>query len=173
MPIPLLWLGAGAMAILAGAKYSNDKKLEESVSNLPGHSDIKVEPINGAIVTCGVYGFFEHTGIWVDGNILELKGNGLIRGISPVRFLHERSGEHIYIACDNNNIPLIHPDAADRAASELFSFSEYDVIKNNCHKFVWHCISGEDVPLTRFSELNQKMAERFATTIHWHPLASI
>jgi hypothetical protein len=170
MPIPLLWLGAGAIALLAGAKYSNDKSLEKSVSNLPGNTDIKVEPINGAIVTCGVYGLFEHTGIWVDGNILELKGNGLIRGISPNRFLEERSGDNIYIACDDNNAPLIHDGTAERAISRLFTYSEYDVIKNNCHKFVWNCVSNEDILLTRFSELNQKMAEQFATTIHWHPI---
>tara|TARA_R110002167_G_scaffold158659_1_gene353914 strand:+ start:75 stop:593 length:519 start_codon:yes stop_codon:yes gene_type:complete len=169
MPAPLLWLGASAIAILAGTKYSNDKQLKESVSSLPGSLDTKILPVNGAIVTCGVYGLFEHTGIWVDGNILELKGNGLIRGISPNRFLKERSGDYIYIACDSNNVPLIQSDATERAISRLFSYSEYDLIKNNCHKFVWHCISGEDIPLTRFSALNQKIAERFATTIHWHP----
>jgi hypothetical protein len=170
MPVPLLWFGAGAIALLAGAKYSNDKVLDKSVSGLPGKSDVKVAPINGAIVTCGVYGLFEHTGIWVDGDILELKGNGLIRGISPNRFLQERSGDNIYIACDDNVVPLIQVDTADRAISQLFSYSEYDVIKNNCHKFVWRCISGEDIPLTRFSELNQKMAELFSTTIYWHPI---
>ena len=63
MLAPLLWLGAGAIAMLAGAKYSSEKRLDESVNSLPGSSDLKVEPINGAIVTCGVYGFFEHTGI--------------------------------------------------------------------------------------------------------------
>jgi hypothetical protein len=170
MPVPLLWLGAGVIASLAAVKYSNDKKLQESVSSLPGNTDIKVVPKNGAIVTCGVYGLFEHTGIWVDGNILELKGNGLIRGISPKRFLQERSGDDIYIACGSNNIPLIQPETAERAISRIFSYSEYDVFNNNCHKFVWHCISGEDIPLTRFSALNQKIAERFATTIHWHPV---
>ncbi|WP_299071500.1 hypothetical protein [uncultured Paraglaciecola sp.] len=170
MPAPLLWLGAGVIAMLAGTKYSNGKKLEQSVSRLPGNSDEKVKPINGAVVTCGIYGLFEHTGIWVDGNILELKGNGLIRGISPNRFLQERSGDEIYVACGGNNTPLIQAGTADRAVSQLFSYSEYDVIKNNCHKFVWQCISGESNPLTRFSELNQKLAERFDTTIHWHPI---
>jgi hypothetical protein len=170
MPVPLLWLGAGAIALLAGAKYSNDKRLDQFVSRLPGNSDLEVEPVNGAIVTCGVYGLFEHTGIWVHGNILELKGNGLIRGISPNRFLEERSGDNIYIACADNKTPLIHPNTADRAVSRLFSYSEYDVINNNCHKFVWHCISGEDIPLTRFSELNKKMSEQFCSTIHWQPI---
>jgi hypothetical protein len=170
MPVPFLWLGAGAIAMLAGVKYSNDKRLGESVSHLPGNSDIKVEPVNGAIVTCGVYGFFEHTGIWVDGNIVELKGNGLIRGISPSRFLQERSGDNIYIACDDTNMPLVHPDAANRAISQVFTYSEYDVLNNNCHKFVWQCISGETLSLTRFSELNQKIAEHFTKSISWHPI---
>lgn len=170
MPAPLLWLGASAIAMLASVKYSNDKRLEESVGRLPGDSDIKVSPVNGAIVTCGVYGLFEHTGIWVDGNILELKGNGLIRGISPNRFLQERSGDYIYMACDSDNVPLTQDKTADRAISRLFSYSEYDVIKNNCHKFVWFCISGEEVPLTRFSELNERLAGQFATTIYWNPV---
>ena len=170
MPAPLLWLGAGAIAMLASVKYSNDKQLAKSVGRLPGHSDSKVKPINGAIVTCDVYGFFEHTGIWVDGNILELKGNGLIRGISPNRFLQERSGDNIYIACDDKDQPLIQAETAERAVSQLFSYSEYDVIKNNCHKFVWQCVSGEDFQLTRFSELNQKIAQHFTTTVNWHPI---
>jgi hypothetical protein len=170
MPAPLIWFGVSAITLFASVKYSNDKRLDESVGYLPGETDKKVDAVNGAIVTCGVYGLFEHTGIWVDENILELKGNGLIRGVSPNRFLQERSGDSIYIACDDNHIPLIQSETADRAISQLFNYSEYDVIKNNCHKFVWHCISGENIPLTRFSALNQKMAEHFETTIHWHPI---
>ncbi|MEP1446933.1 MAG: hypothetical protein ABJK37_12540 [Paraglaciecola sp.] len=171
MPAPLFWLGASAVAILASAKYSNDKLMEGAVERLPGNSKTIVKPRTGAIVTCGVYGLFEHTGIWVDGSILELKGNGLIRGVSPSRFLQERSGDDIYIACDTNHNPLVSPDASQRATSRLFSYSEYDVIKNNCHKFVWQCISGEDIPLTRFSILNQKISEHFSTFIHWHRMA--
>ena len=170
MPVPLLWLGAGAIALLAGTHYRNSKRFNESNSLISGHTNLAVDPINGAIVSCGVYGLFEHTGIWVNGNILELKGNGLIRCVSPSRFLQQRSGDYIYIACDDKHNPLIQLGAAERATSLLFSYSEYDVISNNCHKFVWHCISAENIPLTRFSKLNQKIAEHFATEIHWHPL---
>lgn len=168
MPAPLLWIGASALALFLGTKYSNDKRLNESVSCLPGNSDIEIEPINGAIVTCGVYGLFEHTGIWVDDNIIELKGNGLIRGVSANRFLQERSGDCIYIACDKNNIPLIDPEAAKRAVSQLFNYSDYDVIRNNCHRFVWYCISGQAQSITKFSALNNKISEKFNTTIYWH-----
>jgi hypothetical protein len=169
MPAPLLWFGMSAITLLAGVKYSNGKRFDEPASHLGGNTDHEVAPINGAVVSCGVYGLFEHSGIWVDGNILELKGNGLIRSVSPKRFLQQRSGDIICIACNHNNIPLIKADAVGRAMSLLFSYSEYDVINNNCHKFVWHCLSGEYIPLTRFSALNQKMAELFTTKIHWHP----
>ena len=170
MPVPLLWFGAGAIALLVGTNYRNYKRFNKSNSPISGHTNLAVDPINGAIVSCGVYGLFEHTGIWVNGNVLELKGNGLIRCVSPSRFLQQRSGDYIYVACDDKYNPLIQLGAADRATSLLFSYSEYDVISNNCHKFVWHCISAENIPLTRFSKLNQKIAEHFATVIHWHPL---
>jgi hypothetical protein len=65
---------------------------------------------------------------------------------------------------------LIQLGAADRATSLLFSYSDYDVISNNCHKSVWHCISAEVIPLSQFSKLNQNIAEHFATIIHWYPL---
>jgi hypothetical protein len=55
--------------------------------------------------------------------------------------LQQGSGDYIYIACDDKHNPLIHIGAADRAFSQLSSYSKYDVISNNCHKFVWHCIS--------------------------------
>ncbi|MGS2720076.1 hypothetical protein [Paraglaciecola aestuariivivens] len=171
MAAPLLWLGAGALAWLAKEHYDNNKITQSVVETLPGASLKAVAPKNGAVVCCGVFGMFEHTGIWVDGNIVELKGNGLIRGISPARFLKERSGENIYIACNENAQPLIDPDAASRAAAKLFSYSEYHVLNNNCHKFVWYCLSGQEVALSRFSDLNCQLADNFNTRICWHRLA--
>ena len=170
MPAPLLWLSVGALALLAKTKYSNDRILNDSVDIMPGMGDVPTRPKNGAVVCCGVFGWFIHTGIWLDGNIIELRGNGLIRAISPARFLHERSGEHIYIACDPSAKPLIQEQAIIRAAEKIFSYSEYDLIDNNCHKFVWQCLSGESQVITRFSELNLKMSEYFKTTLAWQPI---
>jgi hypothetical protein len=31
MPVPLLWLGAGAIALLAGTNYRNYKRFNESI----------------------------------------------------------------------------------------------------------------------------------------------
>jgi hypothetical protein len=169
MPAPLFWLGTSALALLASAKYSSDEILDESVGTRPGHSDIGVKPMNGAIVCCGVYEVFDHSGIWLDGNIVELKGNGLIRGVSPQRFLKDRSGEQIFIACDNQYQPLIEHGVAKRAASRLFEYSEYDMFRNNCHKFVWQCISEKDEQITRFAELNNQLSNQFKQVIHWQP----
>ena len=66
-----------------------------------------VKPIFGAIVYCGIAGVLDHTGIWLDDNtIVELDGNGLIKPISSQRFLAERSGKQIFIACDSLAQPL-------------------------------------------------------------------
>lgn len=170
MPAPLIWLGASALALLATTKHSNDKVLNACVDIMPGLGNKKVEPLNGAVVCCGVFGWFIHTGIWLDGSIIELKGNGLIRGISPRRFLNERSGDNIYIACNINDQPLIQKLAETRAAAKLFSYSDYDLINNNCHKFVWQCLSGEEHKVTRFSELNHRMSKYFDSSVTWQPI---
>ena len=167
MALPLLWLGAGALALLATKEYAQETRIKSRVSIMPGEGQNNVVPLDGAVVSCGIFGLFEHTGIWVDGNVIELKGNGLIRGISPSRFLHNRSGEFIYIACDQNNRPLVAELATQRATEQLFQYSEYHLFKNNCHKFVWQCISGQKLALTRFSDLNLRMAEFFNSDIHW------
>jgi hypothetical protein len=168
MAVPFLWVGAGVITLLAGAKYSKDQFLGDSVSTMPGQGEKSVTPINGSIVSCGVYEVFDHTGIWVDGNIIELKGNGLVRGISPQRFLENRSGEQIFIACDQHHQPLAHLSTAKRATEQLFNYSQYDVIHNNCHRFVWQCVSGNAEAVTRFSLFNTKISEHYAEQIHWH-----
>jgi hypothetical protein len=158
MPIPFLWIGAGA-AIFAGVKVADKRH-----SALTGAA---VVPVDGAIVSCGIFGVFEHTGVWLDGNIIELKGNGLIRAISAARFLAQRSGELISVACNEKGEPLVAGQAAERAVSKLYQYSEYDVLKNNCHRFVWHCISGSNEPLTRFSDLHKRLEKHFHCQVCW------
>lgn len=157
MALPLLFLGASALLLLASNESTKHKEPK------------RISPQNGAIVSCGVFGVLEHTGIWLNGNIVELKGNGLIRTISPQRFLQNRSGSQIYLACNQHDAPLISIAAAAKASELLFQYSEYDLIKNNCHKFVWRCISGEIASLTRFSELNRLLVKQFNCEIFWLP----
>lgn len=140
------------------------------VRHYPGETHSTVQPSNGGIVCCGIYGVFEHTGIWIDGNIVELRGNGLIRGVSPSRFLDDRSGDVISIVCDNSFQPLIDPQAASRTESRLFEYCEYDVITNNCHRFVWQCVSGQIAAITSFYDLNCALSKHFVSELNWCPI---
>ncbi|MCU7553985.1 hypothetical protein OCL06_05175 [Alteromonas sp. ASW11-19] len=173
MPLPLLWLGAGLAAAYATSQWVREQqKADGHIRHFPGEHAEQVKPVDGALVCCGIYGLFQHTGIWLGGNIIELKGNGLVRGISPERFLHNRSGERIYIACHSNHRPLVDPKAAARALARVYSYSEYDVLNNNCHRFVYEMITGEVKPITRFGELNAAVSRYFSACIHWQPMTA-
>ncbi|GAA6183315.1 MULTISPECIES: hypothetical protein [Alteromonadaceae] len=170
MPVPLIWLGAGIAALYAGDKVHRANKIKRQyVKHYPGEEQSFVHLQDGAIVCCGIFGVFEHTGIWVDGNIIELKGNGLIRGISPQRFLTKRSGECIYVVCNDLGEALISPHAAKTAVSKLYNYSDYDLIKNNCHRFVWRCVSNSEELITSFSDLNNALFGYFNSSLSWRP----
>ena len=168
MPVPLIWLGAGIAALYAGDKLNKSNRENRlRIHHYPGEGKRLIEPVNGALVCCGIYGMFDHTGIWVDGDIIELKGNGLIRGVSPDRFMENRSGEEIYILCDINGNALVAPNTTNNAVAKLYQYSEYHIISNNCHRFVWNCINGDDKKITSFKELNDELHQFFGCALSW------
>ena len=191
MPLPLLWLGAAAVSALAVKGLSDDRKSQQkqrsryrkvqTLIDLERHespiaiypSDMMsteqvVKPKVGAIVCCGIGGVLDHTGIWVDDNtIIELDGEGLIKPISVKRFTKERSGKHIFMACDSNAQPLACTEAAKKAMEQIFQMREYDVIDNNCHKFVWQCFQLDNKKVTTFKDLNLNLAKKFNRKIYW------
>lgn len=168
MPAPLIWLGAGIAALYASDKMAKaNQESRQRIHHYPGEGTSLVKPVNGALVCCGIYGMFDHTGIWVEGDIIELKGNGLIRGVSPERFMANRSGEQIFILCDINGNPLIAPSTDISAVAKLYQYSEYHVLSNNCHRFVWNCITGENQKITSFKELNDKLHQLFQCPLSW------
>lgn len=169
MPAPLIWLGAGLAALYAGDKLSKQHLRNNNIVNhYPGESDALVSPVNGSIVCCGIYGVFDHTGIWVDGDIIELKGNGLVRAISPERFLDNRSGDAIFVLCNGSEQPLVSENGLNNAVNLLYSYSEYDVLSNNCHRFVWQCVSDSNQKVTSFYELNTELSSFFSESLNWH-----
>lgn len=175
MAIPLVWLGAAAAATYMGIKHSH--KITQTrgfVDSFPGDSNVPVAPKNGAVVCCEVYSVLDHTGIWVDDTIVELNGNGLVRAISAQRFLAERSGNQIFIACDEFDEPLITHKTDARAISHVYEYREYDLLKNNCHRFVWEMVTGKSAShsagMTRFTDLNQHLSSLHDSPISWHVL---
>ncbi|TDF41741.1 hypothetical protein EYS14_02515 [Alteromonadaceae bacterium M269] len=171
MPLPLVWLGAGLTAIYAANKLSEKaQKYQGEVQHFPGESDVYVEPADGAIICCGVYEFFDHSGIFVEDSVIELHGSGLIKSVSYDRFLGDRSGEKAFVACDAQYRPLCDPDIVHKAVSRLYEYSEYDLINNNCHKFVWDCLSPYGERVTTFADLNRVLSNYFGSAIHWQPV---
>jgi hypothetical protein len=171
MPLPLVWLGAGVAAVFAGSKMAREnQKANGHIKHFPGECHQAVRPVNGSVVCCGIYELFQHTGIWVDGEIIELKGNGLVRAVSPSRFISERSGNRIYVACDEFLNPLTTANAARIASNHVFDYQEYDLISNNCHRFTAQCLLGHEVDVTLFADLNEIISSKFDTKIHWQPI---
>lgn len=169
MPAPLLWFGAACLGLYASNR-ANEAYLRSSstVGKLPGESNKRVTPKNGAIVTCGIYGVLDHTGVWVNGNIYELSGKGLIRSLSPERFLQNRTGKNIYVACDEHFMPLATDDVSRRCIDNLYEMRDYHLINNNCHQFVAEMLTGQRTRITSFSELNKALSSLFLTSINWH-----
>ena len=133
---------------------------------LPGDTLVNLAP--GSVVCCGIYGVFQHTGIYVgDDTIIELHGSGLVKGMSLRRFLDQRSGSQIFVAADSKGQALTERSAIDVASALLYSYSDYDVLNNNCHRFTWACISGNDSPVTTFGDLNQLLSRHFDRQVYW------
>ncbi|GIU50578.1 hypothetical protein TUM4438_37100 [Shewanella sairae] len=190
MALPLIWLGAAAIgaAIVIEEKEKQkevalkrqlgkatkkhvDGQSAELAPSLWQTGDRRVKPEAGGIVCCFVFGVIEHTGIWIgDNTLVELHGSGLVRAVSAERFLAGRSGSRIYQACNHNHQPLIAAKAFYQAQQAIFSYRDYDLFDNNCHRFVWRCISGEDCTVQSFGQLNNKIGSYFGEAVYWDEL---
>lgn len=183
MALPLIAAGIALGAALLHESNKNhykeleqkrkyfDPNREDGLIKAPSDSydgGLLVEPVTGSVVCCEVFNFLDHTGIWIDRDtIIELSNNGLVKSVSAERFLTERSGENIFVACDHKHQPIHNIKAADRAVSQLFTYREYDLINNNCHRFVNYCLTGEDEKISRFSSLNKSLSQLSGENIYW------
>ena len=193
MPLPLLWIGAGLVGAAVTAEHMREKAQEladkdelrrllrddaipydggeEGGVKMPSDvltSDTVVKPVPGTVVCCGVFGAFDHTGIWVEDDlIVELHGSGLIKAVSVARFLDNRSGVDIFAACDSTGEPLVIKGTSERALEQVFTYWKYEVRDNNCHRFVWQCISGEDRRVPDFADFNQLVAKQHNKMVYW------
>lgn len=172
MPLPLLWLGAAVSAAYAGNEIAKSLSCDEgNIALFPGErSTASVEPVNGAVVCCGIYDVLIHTGVWWEGMVIELAGTGLIRAVSAERFLANRSGDNIYTACKPSSMVMAEEAWALRGIDRLYTYSEYNVVQNNCHQFVAQCITACAPPVTRFGQLNKLLSQSCECMVSWHPV---
>lgn len=187
MAIPLILLGS---AIVGAGMLAEDRARRQKIElrrrlNIPQKAGIleprliqepslyeqnflRVKPVPGSIICCFVFGVIEHSGIWLgEDTIIELHGSGLIRAVSVQRFLAGRSGNNIFIACDAHHQPLVSSHCLEAASNQIFSYRDYDLFDNNCHRFVWECLTNESVAIASFETLSQKMAVHFKKSIYW------
>jgi hypothetical protein len=130
-------------------------------------------PVNGSVVCCGIFGALTHSGIWVNGGIIELSGSGLVRSVSPQRFIHDRSGEQIYVMANQHAEVLGADTAADFAQARIFEYLNYDVFNNNCHRFIANCYQFSDChEVMLFADLTKKLASYFSQPVVFYPMRS-
>lgn len=180
MPLPVLLAGAVVGAVLAHDNHKsflrqldndrdNSLKLDtgrEPSELLPSPKNVTMIP--GTIVCCEVFEAFIHTGVVIDDNtIVELHGSGLIRAISKKRFLDERSGQHIFAACDRLGRPLVFSLIQELASQDIFNYYEYHLLNANCYRHTWRWLTGEDITIERFKEFNQKLSQKAGSEVYW------
>ncbi len=125
----------------------------------------------GSLLVCEIFQLFEHTGIYIgDGLIVELQGTGLVRAVSAARFLQGRSGNQLAVASDRRGQPFSSEAAAARAIAQIYSYQQYDLIHNNCHRFSVSCITGRPEPVTSFFDLKTELKQFWRSEIDWRPL---
>ncbi|MFC4654479.1 MULTISPECIES: hypothetical protein [Rheinheimera] len=123
----------------------------------------------GAVVCCEIYHLFEHSGIYVgDGQVIELAGSGLVRALSLQRFLDQRSGEELHLATEPSGKIIGSAAAAERALVQVYSYQSYDLLRNNCHRFTYACVSGQSLPVTSFFDLKQELMRYWRFSPGWH-----
>lgn len=135
--------------------------------------DSAYKPLNGTVVCCGIYEKLTHSGIWLNEGIVELAGNGLIRTVSPDRFLAERSGQVIYGLGNATKEALASKNVAEMASKRLFHYEEYNVVTNNCHQFVARCFpSFTSKKVTLFNELNTLLVDFYQQPLYFYPFVN-
>ncbi|MCL1079777.1 hypothetical protein D5R81_17610 [Parashewanella spongiae] len=184
MPLPVVWIGGAIFSALLLAEKNNQRKNVElhrlrPLSKTEKKPSLKLTPSllnkgarkaklkNGSIVCCHVYGVILHTGIWIDGAIVELHGSGLVRVVSPERFLKDRSGEKIYVATQANGKVLFDLIAANRGKELVYQYRDYDLLKNNCYRFTYSCLSDSEEYINSFTEFNEYLIKHFQCDIYW------
>ncbi len=90
-----------------------------------------------------------------------------MRVVSNERFLKDRSGEKIYVAAQANGETLIDIVAVKKAKEQIYQYRDYDLIKNNCYRFIFSCLSGTEEYIDSFTEFNEYLIKHFNCDIYW------
>lgn len=142
--------------------------------------DLTASPIlPGTIARCPMLVGY-HTGIIIGSDrIVELTGSGRIQICSFKEFKdmsHGIASNKIEVACDHLGRPYSRSGWANRARMFKDRYTEYDLLKNNCHGFVLQCILGHSRTPHSCRTIEQAVLEECNSRgrIHWYvPISEI
>lgn len=129
----------------------------------------EVYPKRGSIVYCDLaFGYAEHSGVYIgDGRIVHLNGNGVVKAVSPKKFIDGKTAINIYVSCDSDACAVGCNRVADRAESWLDHQRDYNVILDNCHQFTSACLTGDLANSDNFMRLLKWTAEEKIGAKKW------
>ncbi len=130
-----------------------------------------VIPVKGSVVYCGLFGYAEHSGIYIgDNKIVHLDGSGIIEVVSPQQFIERLSGLNpamsIYVSCNDSSATGTNT-IAKRAKKMVGKNRKYHVILDNCHQFTSGCITGNFDNADNFLWMLKSTAGNKLSTNKW------
>jgi hypothetical protein len=123
----------------------------------------------------------DHSGIYIGNNevieIIEKDGKGCVQVTNLYDFVYSsvvRTGVTIYIAVDKLSKDVLYDNClVENAKKHIGKKNEYELLKNNCHSFVYKCIINENFDRItntwKFEHLS-KMIEKYMNknrSIEW------
>lgn len=144
--------------------------LEGSKLALSTLNEKSVIPKVGSIVYCNIIpGYINHSGVYIgDGKIIHRTSSGLIKETSPVEFMNAgvKLALCIWVSCKDEQ-PVGSELVAKRAKDKLYSYSEYNLICNNCYQFCSGCLSGNFENNSSFFSLLESDCEEYLGSNNW------
>lgn len=114
----------------------------------------QIEP--GSVVLCTLLEHAKHSGIYVGGGkIVHFDGSGVVEKVTPEVFVRRlkifnkvsvNTAVDIYVPASGDGADR-NPEAVERAEAAVGPRT-YHVLRNNCHRFTYYCLTGDDSPRT-------------------------
>lgn len=130
-----------------------------------------VSPAVGSIVYCHLAVAVEHSGIYVGNKqIVHLNGDGRIEIVSPMVFCKRLHGKNpasmIFCPMSEDGKLIGSRRAAEYALRQVGKHIDYNLFKNNCHKFSVTCMNGRNEECPSFKCLEELIENRYGE-FHW------
>lgn len=138
------------------------------VNNFSQDSEYRIYPVRGSVIyTDLVFGFAEHSGIYIGGGkVVELCGNGDIQIASINEFTNGGTGVSIFVSCQDGNANGSE-SIAQNAEQMVGRSRDYNVVLDNCHQFTSGCVTGNFDNSDNFLWMLKDTVKKYTLTNSW------